>query len=122
MTVQYLPWIVTGAAEPGSGCARLTMIMLAVRCSLIRAILSSTTVLATLALSAENRTKLERIVLLPRMVYGSVKRGDKLGSIEYRLNGKTVKTVPLYAAQTVDEGAKELNFFQKILGFFGIYV
>lgn len=77
---------------------------------------------ATLALSAENRTKLERIVLLPRMVYGSVKRGDKLGSIEYRLNGKTVKSVPLYAAQTVDEGAKELNFIQKLLGFFGIYV
>lgn len=77
---------------------------------------------ATLALNSENRAKLERVVLLPRMVYGSVKRGDKLGSIEYRLNGKTVKTVPLYSAQTVDEGAKELNFFQKILGFFGIFV
>lgn len=76
---------------------------------------------AMLALSAENRSKLERFVLLPRMVYGSVKKGDELGSIEYCLNGKTVKSVPLYAEETVEEGAKELNFFQKILAFFGIY-
>ena len=64
---------------------------------------------------------LEEIMIATRHGNTAVKKGDKLGSIAYCLNGKTVKTVPLYAAETVDEGAKELNIFQKILGFFGIY-
>ena len=76
---------------------------------------------ATLALSNENRTRLERRVFLPRMVYGSVKKGDRLGSVEFYLNGKSVKSVPLFADESVEEKTGELNFFQKLLGFFGIY-
>lgn len=76
---------------------------------------------ASLALTADNRTRLERRVLLPRMVYGSVQKGDKLGSIEFYLNGKNVKSVPLLAAESVAEDERELNFFQRLLGALGIY-
>lgn len=77
---------------------------------------------ATLALKPDQRQKLERRVLLPRMVYGEVKKGSKLGSLEFFLDGKCVKSVPLYAAESVPPENGELNFWQKLLRFFGIYV
>ncbi len=76
---------------------------------------------ATLALTADDRTKLERKVFLPKMVYGSVRKGDILGSVEFYLNGKNVKSVPLFAKESVEVEKEELNFFQKLLSFFGIY-
>lgn len=76
---------------------------------------------STIALTPENRSKLRRVVLLPRMVYGSVEKGDTLGSIDYYIGEKKVKSVPLYADESVAASEKGLNFFRKILGFFGIY-
>lgn len=76
----------------------------------------------TLSLKPEQRQKLERRVLLPRMVYGGVEQGDKLGSLEFFLEGKLVKSVPLYAAESVAAENGELNFGQKLLKFFGIYI
>lgn len=76
----------------------------------------------TLSLKPEQRQKLERRVLLPRMVYGEVNEGDELGSLEFFLEGKLVKSVPLYASESVSAENGELNFGQKLLKFFGIYI
>lgn len=76
---------------------------------------------AEMALTPGQRTKLERRVLLPRMVYNSVLKGDKLGSIEFILDGKVVKSVALYADTNVSADEGKLNAWQKILAFFGIY-
>lgn len=76
---------------------------------------------AEISLTAENRQKLERRVILPRMVYSGVKQGQRLGELQFLLNGKIVKTVPLLAEETVPVKG-ELNLWQKILSFFGIYV
>ncbi len=75
---------------------------------------------AQISLTPENRQKLERRVILPRMVYGSVKQGQKLGELLFMLDGKVVKTVPLLARETV-EVENKLNIWQKILSLFGIY-
>ena len=77
---------------------------------------------AELALKPDQRQKLERRVLLPSMIYGGVERGDELGKLEFYLDGKLVKTVPLYAAESVPAENGELNFGQKLLRLFGIYV
>ncbi len=77
---------------------------------------------AELSLKPEQRQKLERRVLLPRIVYGEVKKGDKLGSLEFFLNGERVKSVALYAAEDVAEESGKLSFWQKLLKTFGIYV
>lgn len=76
---------------------------------------------AEMALTSEQRTKLERRVLLPRMVYNDVKKGDCLGSIEFLLDGSVVKSVALYADADVSADQGKLNIWQKILAFFGIY-
>lgn len=77
---------------------------------------------ATLALMPDQRQRLERRVLLPRMVYGEVKKDDKLGVIEFYLDGRLVKSVPLFAAESVPAENGELGLWQKLLGFFGIFV
>ncbi|MCM1166087.1 MAG: D-alanyl-D-alanine carboxypeptidase [Lachnospiraceae bacterium] len=76
---------------------------------------------ATMALTPEQRTRLERRVLLPRMVYNDVLKGDALGSIEFLLDGKIIKSVPLYADTNVAAESGKLNVWQKILSVFGIY-
>ncbi len=75
----------------------------------------------TMSLTSEQRTRLERRVLLPRMVYNDVLKGDVLGSIEFILDGKTVRSVPLYADTNVSAEQGKLNVWQKILSVFGIY-
>ena len=55
VTVQYLPCIVTGTAILGatilcSGCARLTLMMLTLRRSVIRALVSASAMLTTISL------------------------------------------------------------------------
>lgn len=76
---------------------------------------------AALSLTPEQRTRLERRVLLPRMVYGGVTKGQQLGSIEFLLDGRVVKSAALYADSDVAAESGELNVWQKILGIFGIY-
>lgn len=74
---------------------------------------------AELSLTAIQRQKLERKVLLPRMVYGAVEKGQKLGSIEFLLDGKVVKSVPLFADSSVEAENGKLNFWQKLWNLFG---
>lgn len=77
---------------------------------------------AEIALTAEQCGKLTRRVLLPNMVYGEVKAGQQIGELEYLLDGEVVRTLPLLADTNVAAESGELNFFQKLLGHFGIYV
>ena len=72
---------------------------------------------ATLSLTPVQRQRLERRVLLPRMVYGSVEKGQQLGSIEFYLDGVNVKSVPLLAAEDVAADSSELSLWQKIQKF-----
>lgn len=76
----------------------------------------------TLALTPEQLNRLTREVYLPAFVYGSVSRGDRLGEIQFLLDGRAVKTCPLLAVSAVEAEEKEPGFFRNILAKFGIYV
>ena len=75
---------------------------------------------AYLSLTDEQSKKLERRVLLPRLVYGNVEKGQPLGSIEYFLNGKRVKSVPLLAASEVNVPEQKPTLWQRIKNFLRI--
>lgn len=77
---------------------------------------------ASLSLKPAQRERLERRVLLPRMVYGSVEKGSELGCVEFFLDGKLVKTCPLYADSDIAEESGRLSLWQRLLGGLGIYV
>jgi len=77
---------------------------------------------ATLSLTPEQRMKLERRVLLPRIIYGEVKRGDPIGTLVFSLEGKELKSVPLLADSDVVQPDEKLTVIQKVLKFLGIYV
>lgn len=77
---------------------------------------------ADISLTAKQCGKLTRRVLLPSMVYGEVKAGQQLGELEFLLDGKVVRTVPLLADSDIEAESGGLNFIQKLLGHFGIYV
>lgn len=72
---------------------------------------------ATLALTPDQRSRLERRVLLPRIVYGSVAQGQELGSLEFYVDGKNVKSVPLTAAEDVPADEKPLSLMEKLRRF-----
>ncbi|MBQ4166068.1 MAG: D-alanyl-D-alanine carboxypeptidase [Oscillospiraceae bacterium] len=75
-----------------------------------------------IALLPSQRERLTRRVMLPKFVYGSVRQGEELGYIEFSIDGKAVKTCPLYASSSVTVSDEELSLWQRLLGFFGIYV
>lgn len=76
----------------------------------------------TLALTPQQRTRITRRVMLPTFVYGTVDKGDKLGEIQFYLDGELVKTCPLYADSTVTVPKEELSLFRRILEWAGIIV
>lgn len=76
----------------------------------------------TLALTPQKRTRITRRVMLPAFVYGTVDKGDKLGEIQFFLDGELVKTCPLYADSTVTVPKEELSLFRRILEWAGIIV
>lgn len=75
-----------------------------------------------IALLPEQREALTRRIMLPKFVYGSVNVGDKLGYIEFSLDGRAVKSCPLYAAEGVIVPEEELSLWQRVLAKMGIYV
>lgn len=77
---------------------------------------------AQLALLANQRERLERRVILPNMVYGEVKRGDKLGEIEFWLDGNLAASCALYADADVAAESGRLPWWKKALGAIGIYI
>ncbi len=76
----------------------------------------------TISLTPQQRGSLTRTVLLPAFVYGTVDKGDRLGEIQFFLEGELVKTCPLYSDSTVKAPKEELSLFQRILERVGIFV
>lgn len=77
---------------------------------------------AQISLLPEQRERLTRRVLLPRFVYGDVRQGDRLGCIEFSIDGRVIKSCPLYAASSVTADREELTAWQVLLSKLGIYV
>lgn len=77
---------------------------------------------AALSLLPQQRERLTRRVILPRMVYGGVTRGDELGRVEFLLDGAVVKSCPLYADEDVAAEQGSLSWWERALGALGIYV
>ena len=55
-----------------------------------------------ISLTSKQCGNLTRRVLLPSMVYGEVKAGQQLGELEYLLDGKVVRTLPLLADSDIE--------------------
>ena len=51
---------------------------------------------------------------IPDVLYGEVKRGQSYGTIEYKLNGKTLREIPLVADRDVEKGNVFTRFFGSI--------
>lgn len=77
---------------------------------------------ASLALLDGQRGKLTRRVLLPSFVYGTVEKGDRLGELEFLLDGEMVLECPLYADSTVTVPEQQPGIFREILARLGVYV
>lgn len=75
-----------------------------------------------ISLLPSQRERLTRRVLLPSFVYGSVRQGERLGRIEFLLDGAVVKTCPLYAASSVTVPEEELSVLQRIMAALGVYI
>ncbi len=75
-----------------------------------------------ISLLPSQREQLTRRVLLPKFVYGDVRQGDRLGCIEFLIDGRVMKTCPLYAASSVTADREELSVWQKLMSRFGIYI
>ena len=77
---------------------------------------------ASMALLDGQRGKLTRRVLLPSFVYGTVEKGDRLGELEFLLDGEVVLECPLYADSTVTVPEQQPGIFREILARLGVYI
>lgn len=77
---------------------------------------------ASLALTEEQLGQVSRRVMLPGFVYGTVEKGDRLGEIQFLLNGEVVMTCPLFAAETVAVQESEPGLIRDLFGRMGIYI
>lgn len=75
----------------------------------------------TISLTAQQHQKIQRRVLLPRIIYGEVKRGQQVGNLVFSLDGKVLKSVPLLADSDIVQPEQELTIWQKIIRLVGIY-
>ena len=77
-----------------------------------------------IVINAADAPNIKRTIELPRFVYAPIENGQKLGVIRYSLNGKTLASVPLTAAASVQCPPVQKNAIQKLFdaikGFFGI--
>lgn len=77
---------------------------------------------ASLALTPEQHGKLTRRVMLPQFVYGTVEKGDRLGEIQFLLDGDIVLECPLFADGTVTVQEENPGFLRQLLARLGVYV
>lgn len=77
---------------------------------------------ASLALTPEQHGKLTRRVMLPQFVYGTVEKGDRLGEIQFLLDGDIVLECPLFADGTVTVQEENPGFLRELLARLGVYV
>ena len=72
----------------------------------------------SVVVSAADKDKVERIVLLPNFTYAPFPQGTQLGKISYQLNGEEIGSVPLVTTAAVEQQTVEQGIFQKIGDFF----
>ena len=72
----------------------------------------------SLVLKGAAADEVKRTVFLDPFVYAPVRAGEQLGRIDYTLDGETLKSVSLVAAEDVQEKPFKKNIFQKIKEFF----
>lgn len=60
----------------------------------------------------ESASAVKAWATVPDVLYGEVERGQVYGKIEYKLNGKTLREIPLVADRAVEKG----NIFARFLG------
>lgn len=75
----------------------------------------------TLSLTVEQHQKLQCRVLLPRIIYGDVKRGQQVGELVFSIDGKILKSVPLRASSDITQPEQKLTIWQKIMRVLGVY-
>lgn len=76
---------------------------------------------STISLTPQQNRKLQRHVLLPRIVYGEIKRGQQLGELVFTIDGEVLKRVPLLADSDIAQSEQKLTIWQKIIRLVGIY-
>lgn len=69
----------------------------------------------TLFLTEEEASRLKTEILLPKFLYAPVTAGQEAGEIRYLLDGETIYTRPLLAAENVDVLEKEPGFWERLL-------
>lgn len=70
----------------------------------------------SISLPAADAGRISRRVLLPAFCYAPVKEGDKVGSLQYCLDGKEIYSVPLFAGESVNSFIPEPTFWEKWFG------
>ena len=72
-----------------------------------------------LSLSSEEAERVEKRVYLPKFVYAPVERGERVGEIEFLLDGETIGRVELrFDAEVSRVEPRELNFGEKVKDLF----
>lgn len=69
----------------------------------------------TLFLTAEEASRLETEIDLPRFLYAPVAAGQEAGEVRYLLDGETIYTRPLLTAEDVEAREKEPGFWERFL-------
>lgn len=77
---------------------------------------------ASLALLEGQRSRLSRRVMLPSFVYGTVEKGDRLGELQFLLDGEVILECPLFADSTVEVADQQPGFLRELLGRLGVYL
>lgn len=70
----------------------------------------------SVSLPVADAGRISRRVLLPAFCYAPVKEGDKVGSLQYCLDGKEIYSVPLFAGESVNSFIPEPTFWEKWFG------
>lgn len=68
----------------------------------------------SLVVEGDRAGEIQRTICLDNFVYAPIHAGDALGRIDYTLDGKTLKSVPLVAVDDVEYKQVKKNIFQKI--------
>lgn len=70
----------------------------------------------SISLPAADAGRISRRVLLPAFCYAPVEEGDKVGALQYCLDGKEIYSVPLFAGESVNSFIPEPAFWEKWFG------
>ena len=60
--------------------------------------------------------------MLPSFVYGTVEKGDRLGELQFLLDGEVIMECPLFADSTVEVAEQQPGFLRELLGRLGVYL